>query len=387
VRTANRTAVLLSLLVQGSLHRSNLARLTGLSSAGVTNVVTELLGEGLLIEAGTEESDGGRPRVLLRLNPDFGIAIGIDVGETGVRVGAFDLSMTELFESLVPIHPAECDVGELVMGIAGAVEGVRRAFPGRNVLGVGVALPGIVEHTDEDLVHAPNIGWDRVPLARLLREEMGLPVLLENGAKTLGQAEVWFGAGRGARYVVAALLGTGVGAAVFADGSLYRGSGSSAGEWGHMTVDVGGRRCRCGRRGCLEAYLGAESLLERWAERTADAARLTSVDDEEAMVEKLLAEISTGRAGRAFLDETVGYLGAAAANLVNLFNPERIVLGGWLGIKLGPLVLDPLRKVMIEQALPYPASQVSIEIGQLGRDAVALGASTLVVHELLASRL
>src|ERR1019366_8236865 len=139
--------------------------------------------------------------------------------------------------------------------IARAIEKLQAQFSaeGRRLLGVGIAVPGIVDDRDGDgRVHAPNIGWRDVPLEKLVQERVGVPVFTENGAKALGQAEMWLGAGRGARHSVVTLWGTGVGAAIFTNGTLYRGATSSAGEWGHTSINVGGKRCRCGGAGCLE---------------------------------------------------------------------------------------------------------------------------------------
>src|SRR5205807_891009 len=229
LRRVSRAAVLRPLFLDGPQNRVGLAQLTGLSSASVTNVIGDLLAEELVVEVGTEESDGGRPRVLLRVNPAFGVAIGVDVGETGIRVEGFDLAMAEVAGATVDVHPQEHEASVVVERVAAAVEEVRAQCEreGRRVLGVGVAVPGVVEQDRDIHVHAPSIGWDAVPLGRLFRERVELPLAIENGAKTLGQAEMWLGAGRGFQHVVVTLWATGVGAAMFVDGSLYRGASSS----------------------------------------------------------------------------------------------------------------------------------------------------------------
>jgi predicted NBD/HSP70 family sugar kinase len=386
LRRASRAAVLRPLFLDGPQNRVGLTRLTGLSSASVTNVIGELLQEQLVVEVGREESDGGRPRVLLRLNPDFGLVIGVDVGETGIRVEAFDLAMTEVAGAVVDAHPREHGAGVIVERVADAVNELqaRLESEGRRILGVGVAVPGVVERNADAHVHAPSIGWDGVPLGRLFRERIELPLSVENGAKTLGQAEMWLGAGRGYRHTIVTLWATGIGAAVFADGALFRGVGSSAGEWGHTNVVVGGTRCRCGASGCLEAYIGAEALLREWA-RLDEAVVLPSELDQRAGIDRLVEADSSSDAAAAVLDRAGTYFATAAANLVNLLNPERIVIGGWAGLKLGPLLLPRIRAVIAAQALDYTATRVSLALGRLGDEAVALGASTLIVEELLAS--
>jgi predicted NBD/HSP70 family sugar kinase len=229
-------------------------------------------------------------------------------------------------------------------------------------------------------VHAPTLGWDGIPLERLLRKGTGRPLHIDNGAKTLGQAEMWFGAGRGSRNAVFALVGSVVGAAVVTNGATYRGASSSAGEWGHTTLLYGGRRCRCGSRGCLEAYIGAEGVLERY--RQARDGRPAPGDDAESQIHALVAAARECDVARGVLDDTAGYLGAGVANLINLLNPERVILGGWAAMALGGL-LPGIRESARRHALRQPFEQARIELGQLGVDAVALGAATLPVATLL----
>jgi predicted NBD/HSP70 family sugar kinase len=249
------------------------------------------------------------------------------------------------------------------------------------VLGVGIGVPGTVEQGERVLVHAPTVGWDAVPFTELLREAgVGLPLFVDNGAKTQGQAEMWFGAGRGARHAVIALIGSGVGAAVVTDGTTYRGSTSSAGEWGHTTIAYGGQVCRCGAHGCLEAYIGAGGVLARY--RRARGKDVPG-EDEQARFAALLEAAPKSKTAARVLDETAGYLGAGIANLINLFNPERIVIGGWAGLALGEQLLPRIRAAAGDHALRHPFSQTSIQLGSLGLDAVATGAATLPVADLL----
>jgi predicted NBD/HSP70 family sugar kinase len=383
VRRTNRSSVLRTLFLQGEGSRAALAAATGLSAASMTNVVGELVDEGLVIEAGVEESDGGRPRTLVRINPGFGAVIGVDVGETRTRVEAFDMSMGQLAAASLALDPShhEPDVvaARVAEGLAKVVADCDLA--GIPVLGIGLGVPGVVSQDSQLLVHAPAFGWAGVPIRQLLAKHTALPVFVDNGAKTMGQAEMWFGAGRGARNAVVALLGTGVGAAVVIDGSVYRGASASAGEWGHTTIVVGGRRCRCGGAGCLEAYVGATAILDRWA-TVRRRRRDDSLDTETALADLVHAARSSSAAAQV-LEETAQYLGVGIATLVNLLNPECVVLGGWAGQALGPALLDQIETAMHATALDFPARRTSLRLGQLGTDAIALGAATLVVEDLL----
>ncbi|RZU46145.1 putative NBD/HSP70 family sugar kinase [Streptomyces sp. BK022] len=384
LRRGNRTAVLHRLYFDGPLSRFELGPATGLSSGSVSNVVADLIADGLVEEAGSVDSDGGRPRTLLRVAPHSGQMIGVDVGETRVRVELFDLALTELARAERPLTRPGYDVEDITGHVRDGVAEVLAAEGARpeRLLGVGVGVPGIVEHTADRgaVVHGQTIGWDAVPLERLLRATSGLPesvpYFIDNGAKTLGQAEMWFGAGRGARNALVVLFGSGVGACLVTP-EVENGR---AVEWGHLTVRVRGRRCRCGAPGCLEAYAGAESLLARWREEGGRPPEGT--DEETALTAMLAAAYPAGDAepdpvALAVLEETAEYLGAGLSDLINLFQPERILIGGWAGLQLGTRFLPAVRRHAATYALRHPADRVTIDLGRLGPDAVTVGAAIL----------
>lgn len=378
LRRENRAAVLWSLYFSRPGSRQDLSAATGLSPASVTNVVRELLEDGIAAEVGSEDSDGGRPRVLLDINPDYGYVIGVDVGETRIRVELFDLTMTERAKAEYPLNPAEHEVDVVVRDIAAGLNAVLAdgGVDPSAVLGVGIGVPGVVEQGLDVLVHAQTYRWDAVPLERLLRAHTDLPLRFENCAETMGQAELWFGAGRCVRNAAVVLIGTGVGASLISGGSPYQGPTSSAAEWGHTTIVVGGRRCRCGSAGCLEAYVGAEAILDRCGSPAA-----LSADDEESMLAALVADSSPTT--DAVLAETAEYLGVGIGNLINLFNPERVILGGWAGLLLGGRLLPAIRESAQRHSLRHPFAAASIELGQLGPEAVAFGAATLPMEDFL----
>jgi predicted NBD/HSP70 family sugar kinase len=303
-----------------------------------------------------------------------------------VRLELFDLALTRRLIVERSARAGRQDVGRIVEFVADGVDELleRSGTAPADVLGLGVGVPGIVEDNGTSLVHAPSIGWSGVPFAGLLEEAIGVGVTLDNGAKALGTAEAWFGAAGEAENVVVCLIGTGVGASILTGGRLYRGASASAGEWGHTTVVLDGDACRCGAHGCLEAYVGATAIAQRWrrASRARDVVDLT---DDQA-IERLATGAEAGRAAAVrTLRETARYLGAGLSDLINLLNPDRIVIGGWVGLRLGPLLLPLLREAVQQRALTPPFERVELELCHLGPDAVALGAATIVVDRFFAA--
>jgi predicted NBD/HSP70 family sugar kinase len=384
LRKTNRATALWELYLRGALSRQQIGVATGVSLATVSNVIGELLEQGVVIEGGSEDSNGGRPRGLVQIDPEFGFVIGVDIGETaflvelfdlGMRVRASDRSMTVLTR----LEPVDA-VTHVAQGIDRVIAEAQLAAS--DILGVGIGVPGLVEHADGAVVHGQSVGWDAVPFEQLMREHVSLPMIIDNGAKTLGQAETWFGAARGVDNAVIALLGIGVGTSIVSNRQLYRGATSSAGEWGHTTVVVDGRKCRCGALGCLEAYIGAAAIVSRYDE-LAGRRRRTRQADLENRIDRMLATRETDEVAAQVLDEAATYLGVGIANLANLFNPQRVVVGGWLGQRLGDVLLPQIRAAAGRNALRLPFSHLEIVRAELGPDAVALGAATLPVAQFL----
>lgn len=404
VRRTNRALLLRHLLFERETSRSSAGESTALSLATVTNLVTELIDEGTVLEKGFQDSPGGRRRTILGLDPNAAVFFGADVGENRITVEAFDLTLTRLGSRTHPFSGRRIDPDRVVDAIVGGVDslldeieslngertadapGVRRP----RVLGLGLGVPGIVEHpahpvgsggsNDEPIVHAKVLGWESVTFAGLAGR-LGFPVFLDNGAKTTTQAEAWYGSAQGVDHAVVVLIGDGAGAGIITNGRLYRGSSSSAGEWGHTKISLDGVRCRCGSRGCVETFVGASAVLERWHGRDA-----MWVGREVEGVDALFAAHGNGDADAvSALADLVDHLGVALSNLVNLYNPQKIVVGGWFGDRIAEAFLEQLRTAVRRYSLEQPGMEVVLERSRLGDNAAALGAATLPLDRFIES--
>jgi len=364
------------------MSRQELSQHSGLSSATVTNVVVALLHEGIVLESGIEASQGGRPRSILTINPRFGYFLGVEAGDTFVRIELFDLTLHLLGAAVYSLALVDSRPEQVVQYIHQGIHAVldEKGVAQENVIGVGIGVGGLVE---QGSVSLPGWGWRSVPLATLLEEGLHIPIFLENAAKAMAQAESLFGAGQGYEDIAVLLVGTGIGAGIIADDSLYHGASNSAGEWGHTTIELDGRSCRCGSHGCLEAYAGAPGMIERLREVAPESSLLQSHDQESTISALVAAARDGNQAAIQVLKDTAHYLGAGIANLINLFNPQCIVLGGWAGLEIGEYILPELRRFVARYALKQPFSATKIELSQLGQNAAAMGAAALVLEQFL----
>ncbi|MER6270949.1 ROK family protein [Streptomyces sp900105755] len=385
IRTANRYEVLRQIVARSPTSRQTLAAATGLSVATVATLVGELLDLRMITEDGFEDSAGGRPRGLVAVNSAGGALIGVDMAETYVRVELFDLGLNVLARAVEETRPGESRPEQAVGQVATAVGSVvaQAGVEGARVLGVGVSVPGQVDRATGIAEYAPNWDWHDVPLLSLLSEHIAYPLHLDNPLRASAVAELWFGAARGREDAVVVNLGTGVGAGLVLGGGLYRGVSNSAGEWGHTTLVLDGRLCHCGNRGCVETYVGAPGIMLNLRELSPHSA-LLHPEDQTATVDALADGMAAGDpVAVKVVRDTARYLGAGIADLVNLYNPEVVVLSSWVARKLGTPLLDEVREAVRRHALRRPFAATEIVLSPVPTDPVCLGAATFALEGAL----
>lgn len=389
IRSESRLDVLHTLLASDASTRNELARTTGLSLATVATVVSELIGEGLVVEAGVSASGVGRPTTTLRINGDRGLIAGVDVAETYVSAHVFDAALTEVGTADLAIDEHESSADYVVDAIVRALDAaVAAAGHDRSrLLGVGIALPGLVQRSSgRTSVVVPRWSWRADDLLALLRERVALPLVVENPLKAIATAELWLGTGRGAASLVTINLGTGVGAGIVLDGTILRGATNSAGEWGHTLLVHDGRRCRCGRHGCVEAYVGAPGIQATLREIDPGHA-LADPDLPQRDVIAALAAALDGPEPDAAVVETIArtsrYLGAAIADVVAVVNPEIVMLTGWTTWTLGEHLLPGTQSEIRTQAPNGAASDLVLGISTVRGNSAAIGMATFAFERFL----
>ena len=389
IRRLNRFEVLRRFYAgTGAMSRQDLAAATGLSFATVANLTAELLEAGVLVEAGHEESGGGRPRARLAVNAERGALIGIDIAETAVHAELFDLALDVRHSVERPLPPGDVRPADVVAQLALCVEELLSGSetPRARVLGAGVSVPGMVEREGGVSSFSPYWSWHEVPLRALLAERLGLPLWLDNPLRASTVAELWFGAGREVDDLVVLTLRAGVGAGIAVDGQLYRGFTNSAGEWGHTCLASDGRLCTCGTRGCVEAYVSTRGIAQTWRELAPDDERAAGPDDAATVAALARAAEQGDATATEAVDRTARYLGAAVANLVNLLNPRALVLGNQVVDLLGERLLTATYEAVTRHALPLPHRAATLRRSAVPHNAVTRGAAAFALEGFLDDR-
>jgi len=253
---------------------------------------------------------------------------------------------------------------------------------------ISIAAAGAIDFDSGLVTLSPNLpGWRDIPLRDMVREKYGVNTFLINDASAAALGEHRFGAGRGVKNLILLTLGTGIGGGIIIDGNLYSGVSGSAGEIGHMTVDVNGPRCNCGNIGCLEMLASGTAVAREAIRRVRQGERSSLIEIVGGEIESITAETVevAARGGDtlalAVILQAAHYLGVGMVSLVNIFNPEMIIVGGGMA-KMGDLLLDPARQVVTERAFQLPAQAVSIVTAQLGDDAGVLGAAAFAFQQV-----
>jgi len=376
LRELNRGRVIDVLRDRGTASRAEIARTTGLSRSTVSSIVSDLIDAGLVAEhedAGIAHGEhGGRPPVLLSLERSAGLALGVDFGHTHLRVAVSDLShevLAEASRDLDVDHSSEegldsaVELVEAVLTEAGAKR--------ERVLGVGMGLPGPINRATGAVGSSAILpGWVGVDAGAELCKRLELPVHVENDANLGALAEFVWGSGKGFSDLIYIKLSSGVGAGMLLGGRLYHGTGGTAGEIGHTVVNPSGAICRCGSRGCLETVASARAIAEVLGDSRGEPVSITQLlelaRDGDAAAVRLI-----GEAGRE--------IGVAVANLCNVINPDRMIVGGDMSAA-GDLITEPILESIRRYAILSAAEQVSVVPGTLGERAELLGALALVLQ-------
>lgn len=376
VRAFNRGLVLGLIRQAGTTSRAALAKRVTLTPPTVSAIVDELVREGLVTEIGvaTRRAGRGRPPKLIAFNARARFVAGIHIGVRTTQIALADAGGDEvaMVTRSAPRGAPEVQLDAIVAMLRDLLDA--NGVPLQRVVGVGVCVPGRADATTGICRVAPNLGWHDVPVAPRLAAALSVPVFLHNDAQMALLAEAAEGVARGCRDVVLLYAGSGISASAMLDGRIFHGSTGAMGEIGHCAVEGGTATCNCGKTGCLETLASGPAIARAYAE----AVHSDVVLDAAAVVQA--AQRDDAVAARV-LEEAGARLGAAAAVLVNLFDPEMLVFGGGLS-GAGPALVDPLVRRLRAEALVDGGRELPIALSSLGERAELRGAVLLALTEL-----
>jgi glucokinase-like ROK family protein len=393
VRELNLSLVLRLVHNEAPLSRARLAEMTGLNKSTVSSLVEELIGRGLVHETGMNSTGTGRPATLLEVDPQAGGIIGVELGVDFVSVALTNFLGETLWRQMESADPAdglEKTIEKTLKLVDEAIAACRRKK--LRALGLGLATPGTVDLNEGVLIFAPNLHWHNVPFRKIFSEHTNLKIFIENDANAAAIAEHLFGATRHSQDFVFVFAGVGLGGGFFLNGKLYRGKNGYAGEIGHSPImaEPAQTLCHCGNRGCWETYANQYSIIQRVqahmdGNQNSVISRLLSEQNAPLSISIIKQAADCGDVGAiGSFNEAGRAMGQGFAGLINIFNPEKIILGGPLSMA-GPYLLPVIEETVSLHSLPEIGQQAEVVLSTFGPDASLIGAIAIVVDDILAS--
>lgn len=376
MQLANRSILLKLLRANESACRKDLAEMSGLTGAAVTNLIRDLVNVGLINEDKNYSGPRSRNAVALRFNYDDFLVIGVSFKRGSLCYAVANLGGRFLETEDIPLRMDE-PVSEVLQTLDRIIRDciVKYETQG-NIIGLGVSVPGPIDLEKGEIPRLTNLpGWNAIPIQSFLEERYTLPIILDDNANSAVLAEKWFGCGANYDNMISVLVSNGVGAGVIIDGDIYHGTFGFAGEFGHVSIDFEGPQCECGNSGCVELYCSALSLL-RNAKSLRGESNITGLAD-------VIDRVNRGDENLSkMVAESGKYLGYAIVNLVNLFNPELVVVHGKM-LKFGALWMESIRDSVQQRLLPEVADRLVIQPTALKQDPVTTGTIAMVCEHII----
>ena len=391
----NKNIILNIIREQGPISRRDIAGKSNLSIATTKRLIEDLIDEGLVHEHGTAETKRGRKPAFLNLNPDYGYSIGTVITPHCLEFVGLNFAGEILQRKIV--RPENIGIEETIEKITDEINQIEKLkdFTGRRLLGIGVGISGLIDTKNGMVLYCPNIsGWENIPLGGELQKRLGAQVIIDDTVRCMALSEARYGSARALLNFLYIYIGDGVGAGIMLDGRFYRGKHGIAGEFGHITVKQNGPQCNCGNRGCLEASVSMNHIINRVEESLASGVysklqehrldRHSRLSDGELTLEDINKAAAEGdKLSNMVISEVGQDIGTGIADLINIFDPGVIVLGGEVVEAFGDLLIDEVKRTVVLKSL-HPISSRTKIIKNLVKDfSAAIGAATLAIEKFL----
>lgn len=369
IKELNTSLILNTIKEKKSISRADIAKLTGLTAATVTNITSELLKYNLIEETEFGTSSGGRKPILLEFNHSYYNVVGVVISKEEIMVSLTDLN-SNLITKVIVETKKDLSPEEVLDKISDTTLSVIKSSS-KKVLGVGISMEGLVDERNGVCVLSSSFGWKNISIADYISKKLSLPVFVNNDVKAMAKGEEMFGEGKEFSNFVLLYTGYGIGASLVYNGEIYRGASNYACEIGHITIDINGPKCSCGNRGCFQSLASGEALIKE-----------IKSNNKEITVSDIIARIKENdKEILVQLDKQAHYIGVGIANIINIFNPSKIIITGY--ISLAPeYIKDIILKEANERSLSNMRNDTKIIFSNMGTENKYKGAVGLFISEL-----
>lgn len=386
IKKINTVSILKIIREKGPISRADISKMIGLNPATVSSNVSDLLQRSLIKEVGSGESSGGRKPILLELNNSEIYVIGVDMGIKKVSTGLIDIE-GNIIQKITLQYPKEANqesvLGTIKDSIYEVVKGKDDDF--NKIIGIGMGIHGIVDPEKGVSSYAPAFDWHNLDIVAIFKNEFNTPVIIDNDVRVMALGEKWFGKAKDAQNFVLLNIGTGIGAGIYLNGNLYRGNNFGAGEIGHVSIFDRKTKCKCGEYGCFEAMASGIGIVTRFIEELNNGGKssiLERIDICQITSEEIYNEALKGdELSIQILKETGKYIGTGISMLINILNPEMILIAGGVS-KAGKFIFEEIQKAVSKKSINNNLKLLYIGETILKEDAGIVGAATLIIRDI-----
>lgn len=386
----NKKAVLDIIRIKGPINRAKIAKLTGLSVPTVMKITDNFNSCNLIRVNGKGKSNGGKRPKLYEIVSNAYYMIGVDIGRSKTTVIVMDLEgkiINRRVTSTGKTNPSSDLIERVISTIDKTIS--KTEIPLSKMLGIGVVTPGLIDVKSGSVVFSPNFQWENVKIKELIQNAFGIQIQIESSNRAMAIGENLFGAAKDSSYNICINLGYGIGSAIVKEGELYRGKTGNSGEIGHITLEKEGPICECGNRGCLEALASGKAIAESAKAYIRNGAKSKILDLVQNNTDKIEAKdvFESAKLGdklsNQIVDNALEYLAIGIANYINLLDPNLIVLSGGI-MNSSEFFLERLAKMIKTKQMKSAATNIIIRVTELGADATAIGAASLILKQFIA---
>lgn len=382
IKDINRSLVINEIRMKGPISRTDISKNLNLGLSTVTNIVEELESQNLVLEVGEADSTGGRKPILLEFNYNYGYIIGIKIEENNLILALTNLK-SEIIEKIIVSFKKGPNSNVILNMVIENIEKLITKIPyNKNLIGIGVAVSGLVDQQRGKLIYSGMLNWSNVEIGNILENKFNVPVYVDNDVNAYTLAELWYGHGRDLNSFIVVTYGSGIGSGIVINKKLYTGDFGGAGEIGHMVLVAEGRKCECGQRGCLEAYASEDFIVEYIKENIKMYTESKIDLTEDLSIEKVYEYAKEGdMLAIDVLRLSAKYLGYGLLSMINLLNPLTIILAGE-GMIAKDIVLPVINDIVKNNFFKMHEKKVQIKVSELGDEGWLIGASTLAISKL-----